>query len=349
MKRFLLALVLLISLPTYGQNLSQTNINRLDSLFTSLADQGQAMGSISIYTNGKPVYSHTSGMASLADQQAIPATGETLYRIGSITKTFTALFIMKLVEEEKLDLDQNIASFFPDLKNADQVTIRQLLEHKSLLPIYHKRSDHEKLRKAKTEAELIAVINKKKPNKDLSRTTYNNLNYFLLGLIAEKVYQNSYNDILAQLLKPLPQPKIYGEKNHLDPSKGEARSFYREKNEWTLAEENSASSLSDGSGFLVSNASSLNEFMHGLFTHQLISSSTLVMMLPKEGYFGYGLMKTDYKSLQGFGHSGKIEGFTSACMYFPKQQLGISILLNGSSVSLNEIVLLLAGIVVEEG
>lgn len=338
MMRIILLLYILLSAGLCCSQLSdQAKIQKLDSLFNALEKNNMSMGSISIYKNGKEFYSKTYGISNDRNHQKVAADGKTLYRIGSVSKVFTAFLIMKLAEEKKLDLKNDISVFFPGLKQAKQTSISQLLTHKSGLPVYHRVDDLEKLRRARTEAEFIATINKREGNTDTSKFRYNNLNYILLGLIVEKVSGQSYNDVLAYYLKELPEHAVYGTYHILDAQKHEANSFHLEDEAWKEDYEITESPLSDGSGFLLSNARTLNEFMTHLFDYSLLSKESLDAMLPKSGMFGYGLMKSNFYEHKGFGHTGRIEGFTGACTYFPAEQIGVTFLQNGTVYPLNDI------------
>lgn len=348
MRATLLLYILLSASRCFSQLPDGSKIQKLDSLFTALQKNNLSMGSISIYKNGKEFYTRTYGIANNRNNEQIAASDKTLYRIGSISKIVTAFIIVKLAEEKKLYLKNDISTYFPGLKNAKNISIEQLLAHKSLLPVYHKVDDLEKLRKAKNEAEFISIVNKREGNKDTSKLRYNNLNYTLLGLIAEKVTGKAYNDILISYLKELPYSNIYGTYHLLDYHKNEANSFHLEKELWKEDYEITESPVSDGSGFLLSNTRTLNEFMSGLFNYKLISKESLDIMLPKNGQFGYGLLKSNFYEHAGFGHTGRIEGFTGACSYFPAEQIGISFLQNGTVYPLNDIMVLVGSIVFDK-
>jgi CubicO group peptidase (beta-lactamase class C family) len=348
MKLKLLACILLLSMGSFAQLSNEAQKQRLDSLFDALAANKMSMGSISIYKNGKEFYSKTYGCANVKDKKEIPASEQTLYRVGSISKVLTAYLIMKMDEEGKLKLSDNMSSWFPTLNNAQNITISQMLRHKSLLPVYHKVDDLLKLRKTKTAEELIGMINKAEANADTSKEKYNNLNYTLLTLIIEKVSGKSYNTVLQESLKDLPDFKGYGTNNYLDHTKNEANSFHIGKEGWEEDIENPEWKLPDGSGFLVSNARSLNEFMDALFTDRLLKHESLQQMLPSKSMFGLGLMKANYEKHKGYGHTGRIEGFTCATSCFPDDKICVTFLQNGSVYPLNDIFILVGNILFDE-
>lgn len=344
-----LFLIMLSSFGTLGQTKEeQLQIRQLDSLFRFLENNRMSMGSISIFKDGKEFYRKTYGYATIREDLTIPASEKTSYRIGSVTKLFTAVMIMQLIEANKLSLDQTIEPFFPDLKQAEQVTIRQMLGHRSLLPIYTRVDDLNKLRKTQNTQQLIAVVNKAPANSDTIKARYNNLNYLLLGLIAEQVTGKSYNEILDHMLKPIAGERVYGTYHLLDYHKNEANSFHIRGEKWIEDYEIIECPISDGSGFLLSDAPSLNRFMEELFAGKIIGKEYLERMLPVTGNFGYGLMKANFDSHKGYGHSGHIEGFTSVLSYFPEDHISISFLQNGVVYPMNDILILVGSILFGE-
>jgi D-alanyl-D-alanine carboxypeptidase len=87
------------------------------------------MGSISLFQNEAEIYTKTIGFSNVENQTK--PNKRTKYRIGSITKTFTAVIIMQLIDEGKLSLETRLDNFFPDIPNASNITIESLLRHRS--------------------------------------------------------------------------------------------------------------------------------------------------------------------------------------------------------------------------
>lgn len=349
MNKFTLSLFLICTtFFLYGQTSDIQKTKLLDSLFQELSTNKMSMGSISIYKDGRPFYAKTYGISNIKSNIEIPSTEKTLYRVGSVSKVFTAFIIMKMVEEHKLALNQTITSFFPALKNADNTTIQQLLAHKSPLPVFVRVDDLEKLRKAKNETQLIAAANKLEANTDTSKIKYNNLNYILLGLIAEKTLGKPYNSILNTYLAPLNDPKVYGTYKLLDATKNEANSFHLKNDKWIEDYEIIESPVSDGSGFLLADARTLNEFMIALFSQKLLKQESVDAMLPQKDRFGFGLMKANFNKHKGYGHSGRIEGFTTAAGYFPEEKISIAFVQNGTVYPLNDILIQVNNILFDE-
>src|ERR1017187_1891193 len=123
-----LCLTILLFQVVFSQNI---NKEKLDSLFDAISINNKGMGSIAVSKNGNILYSRAIGYASISDNEKIPSTIKTIYRIGSITKMFTATMILQLVEDGKIWLDDKLSKFFPDLPGHDKITISFLLHHRS--------------------------------------------------------------------------------------------------------------------------------------------------------------------------------------------------------------------------
>ena len=136
------------------------NANKLDSFFNALSADNQGMGSIAISKNGKLLYSRAIGYKQMNNQKTDAASEKTKYRIGSITKMFTAVIIFQLIEEGKLSLQTNIENYFPNIPNAHLINIEDLLRHRTGLRHLDK---HKFGRAPKTQKEMLSIINRKKP------------------------------------------------------------------------------------------------------------------------------------------------------------------------------------------
>ncbi|MDM1061739.1 serine hydrolase [Empedobacter falsenii] len=189
MKKVLLALACTVTTSAFAQ---QINKLALDSLFLSLHEQKIGAGSVSIFENGKEIYSNSYGNRDY--ESNLVNNKDTKFRIGSITKTFTATLIMKMIENGKLTLDTKLSKFYPKVKNADKISIQNLLQHQS--GINNITSNKEFLDwylKDFTKEELLEKIYSLKsdfePN---TKEEYSNTNYILLGFILEDVSKKSY-------------------------------------------------------------------------------------------------------------------------------------------------------------
>ena len=127
---FATLLTLALSTAGYAQTLDKA---KLDQFFDRLAEKNKAMGSVTIARDGNVLYTRVIGYGQTGTDKK-PLTAANRYRIGSITKMFTASMILQLVEEGKLKLTDTLDQFFPQVPNAKKITIVQILWHRSGIP-----------------------------------------------------------------------------------------------------------------------------------------------------------------------------------------------------------------------
>jgi CubicO group peptidase (beta-lactamase class C family) len=189
MKKIVFILVSLI----FAQNIWSQNIdkNKLDNYFDTLFKYERFMGSVAVMHKGKLIYNKSVGYVDLDSQ--IKANQESKYRIGSISKTFTAVLILKAVEDKKLDLKSTIETYFPSLANANKINISHLLYHRSGIPNFTDSKEYMTWNtQPKTQDELIQLISVSGSDFEPdTKVSYSNSNYYLLSIILEKVYKKT--------------------------------------------------------------------------------------------------------------------------------------------------------------
>jgi len=165
----------------------------------TLTEQHLAGFSLAIARDGKPIYTQAYGYRNIAQQ--LPATPQTIYNIGSITKQFTATSIMLLQEDGKLNIDDPLSRYFANYPWADHVTVRELLNHTSGIPDYLNILDNKSLTLPKIVRALEKTRLKFAPG---SKYEYSNSNYILLGVIVQRVSGVPYDDFLRRrIFQPL--------------------------------------------------------------------------------------------------------------------------------------------------
>src|SRR5215469_15273243 len=154
---FATLLTLVSFTPCSAQTLDKA---KLDQFFDRLAEKNKAMGSLTIAKEGKVLYTRAIGYSQIDGTEKKPLTAATRYRIGSITKMFTAVMILQLVEDGKLKLTDTLDKFFPQIPNAKNITIVQILSHRSGIP--NVRRDRDSQRNVHTtpitKDEMLALI-----------------------------------------------------------------------------------------------------------------------------------------------------------------------------------------------
>ena len=323
--------ILIISLFTFITTIcfsQKFNKQRLDSLFQVLEKKDKFMGSIIISKNGELLYSNTIGFADIETSKK--ANNQTKYRIGSISKMFTASLILKSIEENKLSLDQTLDKYFPQIENSKKITIENLLNHRS--GIHNFTNDSSYLgynTESKSQKEMIEIITKGKsdfePN---SKAEYSNSNYVLLSYILEKIYKENYSKILnKKIIKTLGLKNTYfGGKTNLINNESYSYNF---ENKWIIETETDMS-IPMGAGAIVSNPTDLTIFIEQLFAGKIILEKSLALMRKMNEKFGLGVFEFTYLDKKGYGHTGGIDGFQSVVNYFPEEKLAIAITSNGT-------------------
>ena len=112
-------LLLIVSGGVFAQDLFDQA--KLDNYFGKLEENNKFMGSVAITKNGEIVYTKSVGFADVENH--VKATEKSKYRIGSVSKSFTAVLVLKAVEAKKIDLDQTIEKWFPAIANSQKITI----------------------------------------------------------------------------------------------------------------------------------------------------------------------------------------------------------------------------------
>ncbi|MDX1602128.1 MAG: serine hydrolase, partial [Salinimicrobium sediminis] len=170
-----------------GMSLSAQDFNKqkMDSLFSAIDENNKGMGSLSIYKNGNEVYTSSTGFANVEAKKA--ADAQTRYRVGSITKTFTAAIIMQLIEEGKLQLETKLSAFYSQIPNAGKISMEDLLRHQSGLFNYSKVEDFEnwKDKEQSRQDHLERFVKNGIEFQPGERSDYSNTNYILLSIIIE--------------------------------------------------------------------------------------------------------------------------------------------------------------------
>lgn len=166
---------------------AQINIEQVDSIVQSSVTNDLFEGNILIADGGKVVYQKSFGFVD--NEDSIPSENATSFGIASITKMFTAIVIMQLVEEGKLRLEDKLSTLLPDLKipKSKKITVHQLLLHISGLP----NEEDEIYAQPKSPEEYVAETMKNKLNR-IGSFNYANVDYILLGLIIEKIEKKSW-------------------------------------------------------------------------------------------------------------------------------------------------------------
>jgi CubicO group peptidase (beta-lactamase class C family) len=286
--------------------------------------------------DGKILFCHGYGFADREKQ--IPATPETRFRIGSVTKQFTAAAILHLAQEGRLSIDDSLAKYFPNYPGGDKITLRQLLTHTSGLHNYTAHPDFfARVTKPIAPADLIAWFQDDPPDfPPGEQFSYCNTGYVLLGQIVEKASGLSFGDYLQkQFFGPLGMHDTGVWVNATPPDHAAKGYSFVEKQlqpalDWDM-------SWAGGAGELYSTVGDLWRWTEALQGGRVLSPEGLRDMVtevtvPKKETltlrYGMGLGHADIDWLPAIAHNGGLNGFLSEAMWFPEQKVTIVVLGN---------------------
>ena len=326
-----------ISICIIGLNAQEFDRAKMDSLFSILENSQQGMGSLSIFKDGLEVYQQSNGFADV--DKGLRTNALTTYRIGSISKTFTASLIMQLIEEGKLTLDTKLKEFFPEIPNADRITIELLLRHRSGIYNFTNAEDYTSwMEEPKTRAQLLEIfVHHGTVFEPDEQTAYSNTNYVLLTLIIEQIEKKEFAFVLSdRITQPLQLKRTYyGGKIQTD--KNEALS-YAMAGTWELSSQTDMS-IPLGAGAIVSNPSDLNSFYTALFEGKVVSKASLKEMSHIEQGMGLGMYQIPFYNKKALGHGGGIDAFQSNVTYFQEDRVSFAYTTNGTVMPMNDILI----------
>jgi CubicO group peptidase (beta-lactamase class C family) len=338
--KMLLSISLTLGLFTtsYAQNLEKA---KLDQFFDRLAQKKKAMGSLAIVKDGKVLYTRAIGYSQIDGTEGKPLTTANRFRLGSVTKMFTATMTLQLVEEGKLKLTDTLDKFFPQIPNARKITIEQILSHRSGIPNVRRERDGQT--KVSTipmgKDERLALIVKGTPDFEPGTTyQYSNSGYIILGLILEKVTGKPYERVLEErIASRIGLKDTYLATGNIDVSKNEALTYIHFGGDWKPVSETHPTILFSA-GAIVSTPIDMAKFIQALFEGKLISRESLDLMKPKRDDEGAGMATFTFAGKTFYGHTGGADNYGAWLAYEPEEKLAITYTTNAKIYPVENIV-----------
>lgn len=305
---------------------------KLDAYLSAHQAQGTFSGTVAITQHSKTIYSKGFGMA---DYEATIANGpDVKYRIGSVTKSFTAILIMQLQEQGKLNVHDKLSKYLPDFPNSDKITLQHLLAHTSGLPDYVMLWKEVNTKPA-TNQEIIAFFKDNQLEFEPgTEWKYNSTGYILLGRVIEVVTKKPYDKVLArQILKPLKMHNAGLEFS--TPVAGLAKGYNNDGLERKAARYIDMS-WCHAAGAMYATPADLAKLDAALQTNKLLSeASKKEMLTPVMKNYAYGWVVDSVHQTQRISHSGAINGFKANFIRLPGHNLSITIMSNYESQQVN--------------
>ncbi|MBP1995427.1 serine hydrolase domain-containing protein [Paenibacillus eucommiae] len=305
----------------------------IHSYLEPLAQEGKFCGAILASHNGSILYSNGFGKANF--ELAVENTTKTKFRIGSITKTFTAVSVLQLVQKGKLNLDDPVSKYFPNQKDGDKITVHHLLTHTSGIPNY--TDDPHMLEWSAQPSSPEKLIERFSQN-DLEfppgeQYKYSNSGYVLLGSILEQISGQSYELYLKEhIFEPL------GMKDSGLDTPGcildfRASGYHLSENGSLLNAPFFDPSNAYSAGAIISTIEDMHIWDQTLHTEKLLKKSFIDQMFtPVKGehdyMYGYGWIIQDTPFGKLVAHSGGIPGFSSVLIRFLDNGVCVHVLSN---------------------
>jgi CubicO group peptidase (beta-lactamase class C family) len=310
-----------------------------DAVFERVIKGDSPGAAVLIAKDGEILYQKGFGFASL--EHHVPITPETKFRIGSITKQFTAAAVLKLQEDGLLSVKDPLSKFIPDYPRGDEVTIHHLLTHTSGIHSYTGKPDFMKTVTVETKPEdLIESFKNDEFDFDPGeKWLYNNSGYFLLGYIIQEVSGESYGDYLKNhFFDPLDM-KDTGVHHWSLILEHEATGYsyqngkFKKALDWDM-------SRAGGAGALYSTVGDLYRWNEAVFNGKVLGESSLEAAFTPVtlndgskanamGFgYGYGWVLLEIRGMKEIGHGGGLNGFSTYLGRYPEQKVTVAVLTN---------------------
>ncbi|MFG0274059.1 MAG: serine hydrolase domain-containing protein [Phycisphaerales bacterium] len=297
---------------------------QVDVIAKQAVDSAPGVGlSVAVLRDGQSLLERGYGLADL--EFGAPADGETMFRIGSITKQFTAALVMRQVEAGALSLDDPLTKFFPDWPApGERVTIRHLLQHTSGIKSYTGiGSFMEAFQVDRTNEEMLAVFRDEAWDFEPGDAwSYNNSGYYLLGVILEQLAGAPWAAQVNALAQELGLARTMVDDN--DAVLANRAQGYAWSGDSFVNDRFISPTVPGAAGAMLSTAGDLVRWSEMLATEQVVSAESYALMTTpttlNDGStfpYGFGLMVEPVEERDAVGHGGGIFGFNSFLLRIP--------------------------------
>jgi len=333
-------LCLLLTANSYGQTKQDKQlIKNIDQLITEKYNSVAPGCAVLIAKEGQIIFKKAFGTADI--ELNVPMRTEMIFRIGSMTKQYTAIAILQLVEKGKISLQDNIQKFIKgSADNWQNITIENLLTHTSGIIGYDVLDFHipNAIRIDFAPKQFIDSLDKLplefRPG---TKFNYSNSNYLLLGYIIEQITEKSYKDYLQEnIFKPAGLTNTYYD-TPTEIISNRVNGYIKDNSTYRNADYISMTQAFSA-GALLSNVDDLFKWQQALNSYKLVKKETLDKAFTQHKLtdgqvsdYGYGWFIKDLKGSKTVGHGGAIDGFRSMETFFPDQNIFIASLFNSDN------------------
>jgi CubicO group peptidase (beta-lactamase class C family) len=321
----------------------------MEQIIQESVKQNHFMGTVLVERDGKAILDKGYGSADL--EWNIPNAPDTRFRLGSITKQFTAASILLLEERGKLKVEDPISKYMPDEPAAwKNITFIHLLTHTSGIPSFTSFPDYQELQGRPVTPEQLVARFRDKPLdfQPGEKWNYSNSGYALLGYLLEKISGEKYCDFLQQnIFTPLAMHGTGCDRNSVilpRRASGYTSGPHGLENATYID-----MTVPFSAGELYSTTGDMLRWQQALFGGKLLNAASLQKMTtPVKNNYGFGLEIETIKSHERISHGGGINGFNTFEAWYPQDKLSIVVLSNVNGNAPEEISNYLASVMYNE-
>ena len=307
---------------------------RLEQIASSYTPKNAFMGTVLVVEGDRVLLDKGYGMASLEWQ--VPNVPEAKFRLGSLTKQFTATLILLLQQDGKLNVNDPVSKYLSDAPPAwAKITLANLLGHTSGIPSFtgFKEFPTWSMNPHTPEEEIALFRDKPLEFEPGSKFEYSNSNFIVLGAVIEKVSGKKYGDMLRErIFDPLGMKDTGLDSDDLVLQK--RAEGYRPGPHGIEVARSESMSIPWSAGALYSTTGDLLKWEHGLFGGKILNADSLKLMTtPGKGDYGFGVFIQTQDGVRVVSHGGGIEGFNTHLAYAPEKLIAVIVLsnVNGSA------------------
>lgn len=302
---------------------------RLDQVANSYTQGNAFMGTVLVAEADRLLLNKGYGSAVL--EWNIPNEPDAKFRLGSLTKQFTATLVLLLQQDGKLNIADPVSKYLPDApKTWEKITLAELLGHTSGIPSFTDSKEFGVWRMSPhtTDEELAFFKDKPLDFEPGTKFAYSNSNFEVLGAVIEKVSGRKYGDLLEErIFRPLGMKNTGLDTDELIlPKRAEG---YMPGPKGLMVARSESMTVPWAAGSLYSTTGDLLKWEHGLFDGKVLSAESLKLMTtPRKGDYGLGVFVTKKNGLTVVDHGGGIEGFNTHLAYVPEKKIAVVVLSN---------------------
>lgn len=323
-RQILLLLVITLTTNSFAQSPSK-NIDKI--ILNEFKDKNGPGGVFMVAKNGKIVYEKAFGKANI--ELDVNLTTKSVFQLGSMTKQFTAIAILILEEQGKLDIQQTVSKYIPDYPSGDSITIHHLLTHTSGIKDFTKMKSLKDIAQKEMTPKMMVDFFKNEPAdfKPGEKFDYNNSGYVLLGYIIEIVSGEPYEDFIQKHI--FKKVGMNQSRYATDRQIIKQRAYGYQKKESGYVNKTIINfSVPFASGALMSTISDMLKWQNALNQNILLKKETSQKAFIKyklnngeEFTYGYGWHIKDLKGTSSREHGGSVFGFKTMGVYIPSEDI----------------------------